>query len=195
LLDDRRMAHRFGSPIAPPSLLIAVALVMPHVVAAAESDDETPSCAASLPATVSVARDLQRYVASMLAASSTFRAQCSRIAHAQSLITLIRVDPALAERSYRARTWFGRTPAGVLVARVHISLRTSPVEWIAHELEHVVEQLEGLSLPALAADRQGVWLSGEKMFETTRAIEAGRRVAAETQQAARRDRRHDTFVE
>jgi hypothetical protein len=188
------MAHRLGSPIAPPSLLIAVALVMPQVVAAAGSDEETPSCAASLPATVSVARDLQRYVASMLAASSTFRAQCRRIAQARSLITLIRVDPALMERSYRARTSFGRTTAGALVARVHVSLRTSPVEWIAHELEHVVEQLDGLSLPALAVGRQGAWLSTEKTFETVRAIEAGRRVAAEIQQA-RRQRRPDSFVE
>jgi len=58
-----------------------------------------------------------------------------------------------------------------------------------------VEQLDGLSLPALAADRQGAWWSGEKTFETTRAIEAGRRVAAEMQQSARRDRSRDNFVE
>jgi len=191
------MAHRFGSPIAPPSLLIGVAaaLLLHASAAAAEGDEETPLCAGSLPATVSVARDLRRHIGSMLAMSSTFRAQCGRITRAPSLIIMILVDPALAERSYRARTWFGRTPAGSLVARVHISLRTSPIEWIAHELEHVVEQLDGLSLPALAAARQGAWLSGEKMFETTRAIEAGRRVAAEMQQAARRDRRRDNFVE
>lgn len=192
------MAHQFGSPIAPPPpLLIAVAaaLLLHASAAAAEGDEETPSCAGSLPATVSVAHDLRRHIGSMLAMSSTFRAQCGRIARAPSLIIMILGDPALAERSYRARTWFGRTAAGSLVARVHISLRTNPVEWIAHELEHVVEQLDGLSLPALAAARQGAWLSGETMFETTRAIEAGRRVASEMQRAARRDRRRDNFVE
>jgi hypothetical protein len=197
LLDVERMAHQFGSPIGPPSLLIAVAAVMLlHAAAtAAESDEETPSCAGSLPATVSVAHDLQRQIGSMLAMSSTFRAQCGRIAQARSLIILIRVDPALLEHRYRARTSFSRTPAGALVARVQISLRTNPVEWIAHELEHVVEQLDGLNLPALATGGQGAWLSAEKMFETMRAIEAGRRVAAEMRQAARRAKRPDIFVE
>ena len=148
-----------------------------------------------MPPTVSVARNLLRQLGPMLATSSTSRAQCGRIAQARSLIILIRVDPALVERSYRARTSFARTPTGALVARVHISLRTNPAEWIAHELEHVVEQLDGSSLPALAAGRQGAWLSAEKMFETMRAIEAGRRVAAEMQQAARRVSRPDIFVE
>ena len=180
-----------------PSLLIAVAaIVLLHTAAAAAGDDEeAASCAGNLPATVSVAQDLQRHIGSMLATSSTFRAQCGRIARAQSLIVLIRVDPALVERSFRARTSFGRTTRGALVAQVRVSLRTNPVEWIAHELEHVVEQLDGLSLPALAAGRQGAWLSAEKMFETMRAIDAGRRVAAEMQQARRRERRSNIFVE
>jgi hypothetical protein len=176
-------------------MVIAAVLLLHAAAAAAEHDEEAPPCAGSLPATVSVAHDLRRHIGSMLATSSTFRAQCGRIASARSLIIMIRVDLTLAERSYRARSWFGRTPEGALVARVHISLRTNPVEWLAHELEHVVEQLDGLSLPALAADRQGAWLSGEKMFETTRAIEAGRRVAAEMQQGGRRDKRRDIFVE
>jgi hypothetical protein len=189
------MAHQFGSAIAPPSLLVAVAAVMLlHAAAAAAQSEEAAACTGSLPSTVSVARDLQRHIASMLATSSTFRAQCGRIARARSLIVLIRVDPGLMERSYRARTSFVRPP-GALVARVHISQRTNPVEWIAHELEHVVEQLDGLSLPALAASRQGAWLSAEKMFETVRAIDAGRRVAAEMRQAARRSRHQDIFVE
>ena len=38
-------------------------------------------------------------------------------------------------------------------------------------------------------------LSSDQMFETTRAIEDGRRVAAEMQQAARRASRQDMFVD
>ena len=189
------MAHPFGSPIAPSLLIAVAAVILLHAAAAAESDDETSSCAGNLPATVSVARDLQRHIGPMLATSATFRAQCGRIARAGTLMILIRVDPALVERRYRALTSFGRTPVGALVARVHISLRTNPVEWIAHELEHVLEQIDGVSLPALAAGRQGAWLSAEKMFETTRAVDAGRRVVAEMHQAARRARRSDIFVE
>ena len=166
-------------------------MLLHSVAAAAQHDEEAPACAAA----VSVAKDLQRYVESMLTASATFRAQCQRLARAHSLLVLIRVDPGLSERSYRARTSFGRTPAGALVARVHISLRANPVQWIAHEVEHILEQLDGLSLPALAAARQGAWLSTGKMFETTRAIDAGRQVAAEIQRAGRRRRHRDSFVE
>jgi hypothetical protein len=182
------MAHRFGLPIRSISIAVAVVMLLHSVAEAAERDDQPPACAA-------VAKELQRYIDSMLAASATFRAQCQRIAGARALVVLIRIDPRLAERSYRARTSFGRTPGGALVARVHISLRTNPVQWIAHEIEHVLEQLDGLSLPALAAARQGAWLSTEKMFETTRAIEAGRRVAGEIRQSDRRPRREDSFVE
>ncbi len=111
--------------------------------------------------------------------SATFRAQCRRIAEAPSLRVVIRIDPALVERSYRARTLIARTPSGEIFARVDVSLRLNPVEWIAHEFEHLIEQLDGLGLPALAAGHKGVWLSTDKMFETMRAIDAGRAVVAE----------------
>ena len=152
------------------------------------------STASALPATVSVPGDLHRHIASMLSLSATFRAQCRRIAEASKLLVLMRIDPALVDRSYRARTSIHRTTAGSLVAQVQLSVRTDPVEWIAHELEHIVEQLEGLSLPALAAIHQGAWLTADKTFETARAIEAGRAVVEEIA-LARRRRQRDKFVE
>jgi hypothetical protein len=108
---------------------------------------------------------------------------------------LIRIDPGLWGRSYRARTSFGRTSAGTILARVQLSLRVDPIEWIAHEFEHVVEQLEGVSLPALAAQLRGAWPSTERMYETTRAIDAGRAVAAEMRRARRGRPEQDNFVE
>lgn len=60
------------------------------------------------------------------------------------------------------------------------------------ELEHVVEQMDGLDLVQLAADRNGVWLSGCQMFESASAIRAGRAVLAETPM---RRLRSDKFVE
>ena len=130
----------------------------------------------------------------MLSLSAIFRAQCRRIAESQAVRVLIRIDPALRERTFRARTTFARTAAGSLVARVDISLR-DPIEWIAHELEHVVEQLDGLRLPALADEFRGVWRSTGNMFETTRAIEAGRAVVAEVRRARRERPPRDIFVE
>lgn len=182
------MAHRIGF------FVFAALLLHASTIAAASEDDSCASSAPALPAWVSVPEDLQPHVQSMLSASATFRAQCQRIAAARSLVVLMQIDPGLVDRSYRAQTWFGRTPAGVIVARVSISLRTSPVEWIAHEIEHVVEQVEGLRLATLAVQRRGVWLSSDKTFETTRAIDAGRAVVAEMHRAGRR-RRQDNIVE
>jgi hypothetical protein len=51
-----------------------------------------------------------------------------------------------------------------------------------------------LNLPALAAVHQGAWLTADKTFETTRAIEAGRAVVDEMTRARRR-RQRDKFVE
>ena len=51
--------------------------------------------------------------------------------------------------------------------------------WIAHEFEHLIEQLEGVDLRDLAHRRQGVWHSGDEMFETERAIRAGVQVMHE----------------
>ena len=51
-------------------------------------------------------------------------------------------------------------------------------ELIAHELEHILEQLDGVDLQAQAGNGV-VWKAGDGAFETRRAIEAGRRVARE----------------
>jgi hypothetical protein len=57
-------------------------------------------------------------------------------------------------------------------------------ELIAHEMEHILEQLEGVDLQA----RGGVvWKSGDTAFETSRAIEAGRQAAREVTNAACRE--------
>jgi hypothetical protein len=78
--------------------------------------------------------------------------------------------------------------------RVRISLRLvdrEAIALIAHEIEHVVEQLDDVDLGgALAAKVHGVWASGTRRppaFETRRAVVAGQLVAGEV--ATYRDRR------
>lgn len=165
---------------------------------AAASDGEPPvmqPCAresGQLPRTVRVPPELRRHIEKMLAASATFRRPCQRITDAPWLQVHIVLDPTIADRSYRARSTIDRARSGALHARVHLLLGGNPVEWIAHEFEHLVEQLDGLDLERLAADRRGVWLSGPRMFESQRAIEAGRTVLAEMRAGQRRS---DKFVE
>jgi hypothetical protein len=70
---------------------------------------------------------------------------------------------------------------GGLNAVVQIELRAPAlyVEFIAHELEHVLEQLDGMDLGRLA--RQGLdgVVDGEGAYETARARSVGRLVARE----------------
>ena len=49
----------------------------------------------------------------------------------------------------------------------------------SHELEHLIEQLEGVELNDLARRRRGAWGSADGMFETDRAIHPGRMVREE----------------
>jgi hypothetical protein len=75
-----------------------------------------------------------------------------------------------------------RLPNGRLSAHIVISPHTNVVELIAHEFEHVIEQLDDVDLAALAArPRTGVHedagLPGS--YETVRAKHVGRKVLAE----------------
>jgi hypothetical protein len=68
----------------------------------------------------------------------------------------------------------------VRFVRVRIRPEGVVARLLPHEMEHVIEQLEGLDLPRLAAKRDGrVWLVGARSFETRRACAIGTRVEQE----------------
>jgi hypothetical protein len=76
--------------------------------------------------------------------------------------------------------------------QLHVSLRIldpAVIEYFAHELEHVLEQLDGVDLPRAMARRvHGASLVGRPpVFETRRAIVIGRLVASEV--STHRERR------
>jgi hypothetical protein len=119
-------------------------------------------------------------IADMFRYSPTFRRQCSRLARASDL----RIDltpslqPGLApgEALTRIVRRNGAMEAGVQIGPVG-----DPALLIAHEFEHILEQLDGVDLPSMATrTATGVRLvRGSGHFETERAIAAGRRVAEE----------------
>lgn len=128
----------------------------------------------------------------MLARSATFRAQCARLDTADKLVVLLRLNPALPKGIFRARTTLHRYTSGLLVAMVDVAPGAEQAGWIAHEFEHILEQLDGQDLPVLARRQaRGVWRSVDGMIETTRATDAGRRVLGEL----RTIDVHDNFVE
>jgi len=135
-----------------------------------------------LPATIHAEDDLRVYLEAMLRRSTTFRQQCQRIDAGRAEV-FIRRDPQLVDRPYRARTVITRS-GHTVVAWVAITPFGDPGEWLAHEIEHVLEQMDGLNLPKLAVrTNAGVWASGFDAFETERAIRAGHTVRKELREA------------
>jgi hypothetical protein len=115
----------------------------------------------------------------MLRSSPTFRAQCDRIARAGHLH--VAIQQSLFAPAQSAVTHLTRQPGGHLEADVEVGPLGDPILLIAHEFEHIIEQLDGVDLTVLAA-RQGTGVRTDPKsghFETDRAIAVGRRVARE----------------
>ena len=132
----------------------------------------------TLPSNVSVPGHLRSTIDAMLRRSPTFRRQCVRLAHASGL--LVRLEGLSPHApGGRARATIVSS-GGATVATVQIKPLESLPELIAHEIEHVIEQLDGVDLPARAErPNSGVRRCGDGTFETTRAIHVGRIVAQE----------------
>jgi hypothetical protein len=175
-------------------LAMMVLIVLGASRASAQAGDlasaRTAPCAAlgsvlHLPETIQVADELRRSVDTMLRKSPAFRLQCRQIARVPHLYARIRIDGWLAGKPYRARTTVHRLPSGAIVADIDITPVGDPTEWLAHELEHLIEQADGLELRDLARRRQGAWQSVDEMFETDRAIQMGRTVLDQVRGGAR----------
>ena len=117
--------------------------------------------------------------------SPTFRLQCARIGAESRLVVELYTATSLAQSGGRAASRITRDPAGRLDAHVYLAIHIPPVklvELIAHELEHIVEQLDGVELDRIARRAPAtVWQSWQGTFETARAVRIGQRVAADVE--------------
>lgn len=110
--------------------------------------------------------------------SPSFRQQCRELAAAPRLRASVRLNYyPVPGSTLRAITTFRHDRGGAIEADIEIRSALDLTELLAHELEHVLEQVEGIDLESL--DRQKARRLADGAFETSRAIEAGRRVAAE----------------
>jgi len=133
------------------------------------------------PCRLLVVTDLRDVVDLAWRTSVTFRNQCRTIAAARAVV-IVQTSADL----WRAQARIGRSE-GVTVARIRVSHKAKAVEaieLIAHELEHVLERVEGVRLQ-MESHRPGsrVSLLSGGAFETQRAIDAGHRVAHEVRSA------------
>ena len=121
-------------------------------------------------------------VEAMLRDSPTFRRQCVRIAAEPALTVQLAVNPPPRRSDRRATTRLTREANGHLTAVVDIEPFEDTQELIAHEFEHIIEQLDGVNLAARAAlPNTGVTAFGHRntTFETTRAQRMGLKVVSE----------------
>jgi hypothetical protein len=143
--------------------------------------------ASGLPANVSIPNGYRRVVAEMYRYSPTFRRQCVRLSRAAYLqidiSSLARAGPG----GDGAFTQIIRRGGGAIDARVQIAPSCDPVTCIAHEFEHILEQLDEVDLAVMATRKSsGVHLVRDSShFETDRAIAMGLAVAREVERGRR----------
>ena len=160
---------------APPELTLALWSNGVDVY----TDPHPVSMAVEAPQNLSVPSGYQAVIAQMLERSPMFRRQCLRLAGAPHLAIIVKTMHPLAAGP-RARTEIAQAEGSRLVASVEINPTGDFMELLAHEIEHIIEQLDGIDLAARAAvARSGVWSCADGTFETSRAVRVGVLVARE----------------
>jgi hypothetical protein len=177
-------ARRIGGILAVVALTFQSAAL--EITAAEPADRLIQSSAPTRdwPCRIIVKRPLLQAVEKGWKGSETFRRQCAALAGRGAIAEL---RPGDEGSDFAARTGIAVTDDGVVVGRVMVPLNTRTVEYIAHELEHILERAEGVDLAHESERRDsGVWrlLVG---FETQRAIDAGRQVAREVRESSRKE--------
>jgi hypothetical protein len=134
--------------------------------------------ARTLPISIQIDSSLEPLVRQALAYSPRFREQCRVLAATANLRATISIGTRYPGIATRARAVVRRSASGVVFADIVIKDPSEAIELLAHELEHVIEQLDGVNLTSAAKKGQAHRL-GDGAFETARAISAGQQVAGE----------------
>jgi len=134
----------------------------------------------SLPANLIVQSSYRALVEQMLRGSPAFRRQCLRISGESRLIVQLKLGSPQWRSDFRATTRVTRGGDGRMTAVIEVFPLNDDVELIAHEIEHVIEQLDEVDLASHAANgNTGVRLLAENVFETVRARQTGLKVTGE----------------
>ena len=149
-------------------LLVVVPLLVARLASA--------TCESSLPSNID-AGALQPQVLQLLQWSPTFRQQCNRVAAARALRVTLRVG-TWVERGAQAQTIITRYDAGAIRAEVTLRFAEDYLLLLAHEFEHILEQVEGVDLHGEAASGRA-WRTSSGAWETRRAATAGIRARQE----------------
>jgi hypothetical protein len=145
--------------------LLAVRLMLP-----------VTACDTSLPANIA-ATAMQPQILALAQHSVSFRQQCQRIGRTRVLRVTVQLTGTIEGRG-RAQTVIHRYDAGGLRAEVSLQFGADYVELLAHEFEHILEQVDGVVLRDQIGSGRA-WLTESGAFETRRAFNAGVQVRRE----------------
>jgi hypothetical protein len=142
------------------------------------TEPHAASEAVEVPPNLNVPSAHRTAIVQMLERSPMFRRQCLRLAGARQLWIIVRTLHPLTAGP-RARTQI-TLENNRLLATVEINPLGDFMELLPHELEHIIEQLDGIDLRAKASvARSGVWSCVDGTYETSRAVRVGTLVATE----------------
>ena len=170
-------------------LASVMVIVLGSMQAAAQSGQ--PECT-DVPQNIQVAAGLESLMARAVAQSPTIRQQVLRIAAAPHVRIAVRLHVGRMPGGTRATATIRRYEHGALFAEIRLPICVNQIEMLAHEIEHVLEQMEGVNLKLLSAARVGgVSRFVDGAFETARAVAAGRAAAEEVEATQRAGRERD----
>jgi hypothetical protein len=165
--------------VAFTSVLLLTPTTLPHAVAgAAPHATVCDAPVPRLPASIEIEEGLQDMVRWTLEHSPTFRQQCRVLASATRLQATLRVSFRPVGSGRRARAVIRAEASGAVTAAIEIHTGAELPEMLGHELEHVIEQIDGVNLRTLERHGDAHRLE-DGAFETKRALLKGRRVSAE----------------
>ena len=136
----------------------------------------SPACEFSQPPNIRTGM-LQEDFVELTQRSPTFRRQCARIAASPVLRVTLNVGTILDPHA-RAQTIISRYDAGGIRADITLRFGEDYLELLAHEFEHVIEQIDRINLSDEVAKGRA-WRSPSGAFETRRAFDAGIRAREE----------------
>ena len=159
-------------------LSVLVAVAIPALALGAQNEAPTPG--GKWPCLMVIDADLKPFADLAWEHSATFREQCRTLGAARAVVIV-----RSSRETLRADARMTVSDDGTVLARIRVNPASRVLEYLAHELEHVVERVEGVDL--LLESRRGgsrvVLIGG--VYETRRANDAGLRVAREVQEATR----------
>ncbi len=143
---------------------------------------------ARLPPNLIVSPLLRPVVESMMRDSPTFRRQCARLTNSPLITVSLEQLVVVRAGGAQAVTDFSFDRDARMAAHVKLGPTADREELIAHEFEHIIEQLDGVDLRSLARHgTAGVRFTQDlEQFETDRAATTGRQVTEEIRMARRK---------